>query len=275
MYIHRDFQPKKVLETIQNEQINSMFLAPSMWNLLVQAADVTTFNVSSMEYCILGSAISPVELKRKIMRVFDNASIFEAFGQTEMSPSTTYLLPEDSLRKTESVGKPSVNVRVRIVDDEMKDVPIGEVGEIIYQGPTVMKEYYKNPEATAEAFHGGWFHSGDLVRMDEEGFIYVVDRKKDMIISGGENIYSAEVEEVLYNHPDILEAAVIGVPNAEWGESVKAYVALKPGTNLNADQIIVHCQNHLASYKKPSIVEFVDSLPRNAAGKVLKQALRK
>jgi acyl-CoA synthetase (AMP-forming)/AMP-acid ligase II len=137
-----------------------------------------------------------------------------------------------------------------------------------------MKEYYKNPEATAEAFRGGWFHSGDLVRMDEEGFVYVVDRKKDMIISGGENIYPAEIEEVLYTHPGILEAAVIGVPDETWGETVKAVVVPKPGAQLTAEEVIAHCTRHLASYKKPRIVEFVEVLPRNAAGKVLKRVLR-
>lgn len=156
----------------------------------------------------------------------------------------------------------------------MRDVPIGEVGEIVYQGPTVMKEYYKNPEATREAFKGGWFHSGDLVRMDEEGFIYIVDRKKDMIISGGENIYPAEVEAVLYSHPAVFEAAVIGVPDPKWGETVKAYVVLKAYHQLTAEEVIEYCRTRIASYKKPRYVEFLKALPRNASGKVLKTVLR-
>jgi fatty-acyl-CoA synthase len=186
-----------------------MFLVPAMWNFLFQVPNLLDFDLSSMTTCAIGGAICPLELKKRILEVFKHARIHEAFGQTEMSPSTTYLFGEDALYKTASVGKPAINVRVRIVDEEMKDVPIGEVGEIVYQGPTMMKEYYKNPEATAEAFKGGWFHSGDLVRRDEEGFIYVVDRKKDMTISGGENIYPKEVEELLYSHPEIWKRLLL------------------------------------------------------------------
>lgn len=274
IFIHRNFEPKLILETIEKEKINAMFLVPAMWNFLFQVPNLEQYDLSSMKSCGVGGAICPLELKKRILEVFENATIVEAFGQTEMSPSACYLTGEDVFRKLESVGKPSINVRVRIVDDEMNDVPVGEVGEIIYQGPTVMKEYYKNPEATKEAFKGGWFHSGDLVKRDEEGYIYVVDRKKDMIISGGENIYPKEIEEVLYTHPSILEAAVIGVPDPQWGESVKACIVLKPGEKMTAEEVIAYCQENLASYKKPKIVEFMDALPRNAAGKVLKTVLR-
>jgi len=148
------------------------------------------------------------------------------------------------------------------------------VGEAIYRGPNIMKEYYNDPEVTAAAFRNGWFHSGDLIRQDEEGFIYVVDRKKDMIVSGGENIYPAEVEEVLYKHPKILEAAVIGVHDEQWGENVKAIVVTKPGQTLTEEEVIEFCKEHLASYKKPRSVDFIDALPRNPAMKVLKTVLR-
>jgi acyl-CoA synthetase (AMP-forming)/AMP-acid ligase II len=272
--IHQEFNPVAVLDTIQAERINYLFMVPAMWNFLFQVPNIDQYDLSSMTICATGASICPLELKKKIMKYFPNAGIYDVFGQTEMSPCTTALHPEDSLRKTTSVGKPIINVEIRVVDDEMNDVPVGEVGEIVYRGPTVMKEYYKNLEATAEAFRGGWFHSGDLVRLDEEGFVYVVDRKKDMIISGGENIYPAEIEEVLYSHPGILEAAVIGVPDETWGEAVKAVVVPKPGVQLTAEEIIEHCKGHLASYKKPRYVEFVDMLPRNAAGKVLKRVLR-
>ena len=272
--IHREFQPDVVLKTVQEEKIETMFMVPAMWNFLFQVPNISDYDLSSMTNCSLGGAICPIEIKKRILQVFKNATILEAFGQTEMSPSTTYLAGEDALRKTESVGKPSINVRVRIVDNEMNDVPIGEVGEIIYQGPTTMKEYYKNEEATEEAFKGGWFHSGDLVRMDEEGYIYVVDRKKDMIISGGENIYPKELEDVLYSHPDILEAAVVGIPDPKWGETVKAYIVLKSGKQMTEEQLIQFCQSSIASYKKPRAIEFLESLPRNAAGKVLKTVLR-
>ena len=275
IHIHRDFNPVQILETIQREQINCIVLVPTMWNFLFQVPNIESFNVSSVVKCGVGGAICPLELKKRILQVFYNGGIHEAFGQTEMSPSTTYLIGEDALRKTSSVGKPSINVRVRIVDEHMNDVPQGAVGEIIYRGPTMMKRYYNNPEATAEAFRGGWFHSGDLVQMDDEGFIYVVDRKKDMVISGGENIYPKEIEEVLYMHPDILEAAVIGVPDETWGEAVKAFIVLKPEKVLTAEEVIAHCQQHISSYKKPRIVQFIEMLPRNAAGKILKTELRK
>ncbi len=195
--IHREFVPVGVLKAIHEEKLNGLFMVPAMWNFVLQVPTINEYNLTSVIRCSTGAAICPIEVKEKMMRYFPNAGLFDAFGQTEMSPTTTCLLPKDNLRKTNSVGRPVLNVEVRIVDENMNDVPLGEIGEIVYRGPTLMKEYYKNPEATEEAFKGGWFHSGDLVRQDEEGFIYVVDRSKDMIISGGENIYPAEVEAVL------------------------------------------------------------------------------
>jgi len=178
------------------------------------------------------------------------------------------------LRTQGSVGKPRFLTEVRVVDPDDNDVPKGQTGEIIYRGPGVMKEYYKNPEATAEAFRGGWLHSGDLVRQDEEGYFYVVDRLKDMIISGGENIYPAEIENVLLSHPKIFEAAVFGVPDPDWGQIVKACIVLKPGQTLTEEDVIAFCKENLASYKKPRIVKIVEELPHNATGKVLKTVLR-
>jgi len=273
-FIHREFNPIKVVETIHNEKIDGLFLVPAMWNFVMQVPNIDKYDFTSVVRCSTGAAITPIEIKHKMMHYFPNAGIYDAFGQTEMSPTTTCLLPKDSLRKTNSVGQPVTNVEVRVVDENMNDVPLGEIGEIVYRGPTLMKGYYKNPVANEEAFKGGWFHSGDLVRMDDEGFVYVVDRKKDMIISGGENIYPAEVEEALYKHESILEAAVICVPDEEWGESVKAYVVLKQGKSLTEGEVIQHCKDHLASYKKPKYVEFLDELPRNPSGKILKRVLR-
>lgn len=272
--IHREFHPVAVLQTIHLEKINGLFMVPAMWNVVLHVPTIEEYDLTSVVRCSTGAAICPLEVKHKMMKHFPNGGIFDAFGQTEMSPTTTCLLPQDSIRKTNSVGKPAMNVEVRIVDENMNDVPVGEIGEIIYRGPTVMKEYYKNPEATEEAFRGGWFHSGDLVRQDDEGFIYVVDRSKDMIISGGENIYPAEIEAVLHQHEAIFEAAVVGVPDPQWGESVKAFVVLKTGKSLTEEEFIQHCQNHLASYKKPKYVEFISELPRNPSGKILKRVLR-
>ena len=273
--IHSQFNPDDVLQSIEKERINFIFLAPTMWHMLVECPSIEKYDLTSLERCAAGSAPLSLALKEKIAKYFPNGKLRDPFGQTEMSPVTTCLQPEDSIRKNSSVGKPVANIEVRVVDENMNDVPLGDVGEIVYRGPTVMKEYYKNPEATAEAFRGGWFHSGDLVRMDDEGFIYVVDRKKDMIISGGENIYPAEIEQVLNRHPKIAESAVIGVVDEKWGEVVKAYIVLRSGETMTEEEIILYCQENLASYKKPKYVSFVEELPRNASGKIVKTVLRK
>jgi fatty-acyl-CoA synthase len=204
---------------------------------------------------------------------FPGAQILAAFGQTEMSPVTCMLLGEDAIRKLGSVGKVIPTVAARVVDEAMNDVPIGDVGEIVYRAPTLMSGYWNNPEATAEAFAGGWFHSGDLVRMDEEGYVWVVDRKKDMIISGGENIYCAEVENVLAAHPAIVEVAVIARPHEKWGE-VPIAVAAVTHDNLRIEDLGEFLDERLARYKHPKGLEIVDALPRNPAGKVLKTELR-
>jgi fatty-acyl-CoA synthase len=196
-----------------------------------------------------------------------------AFGQTEMSPVTAMLLGEDALAKLGSVGKVVPTVAARIVDENMRDVPIGEVGEIVYRAPTLMAGYWNNPKATAEAFAGGWFHSGDLVRSDDEGYIWVVDRKKDMIISGGENVYCAEVENALAAHPAIVEVAVIGRPDATWGE-VPVAVAAVSESGLQLADLTEFLNDRLARYKHPKALEIVDALPRNPAGKVVKTELR-
>ena len=206
---------------------------------------------------------------------FPGAEIIAAFGQTECSPITCLLRGEDSIRKIGSVGVPMLNVDVRVVDDDMNDVPQGDVGEIVYLGPLVMKEYWNRPAATAEAFRGGWFHSGDLVRRDADGYVYVVDRKKDMIVSGGENIYCAEVENVLAAHPKVAEVAIIGVPDPQWGETPLAVIVPHDPTDPPTDaEVELHSRAHLAHYKRPRHVAIVDALPRNAGGKVLKTRLR-
>jgi acyl-CoA synthetase (AMP-forming)/AMP-acid ligase II len=208
-------------------------------------------------------------------RTFPDADIVSLFGQTEMSPVTTSLPSEDAIRKIGSVGKPITTITARIVDDEMNDVAPGEVGEIVYRGPTLMAGYWDDPAATADAYAGGWFHSGDLVRADEEGFLYVVDRKKDMIISGGENIYCAEVENVIAGHPGVVEVAIIGVPHERWGETPLAVVVpADPATPVTLDDLVEWSRDRLASYKKPTAVAIVEELPRNAAGKVVKGELR-
>jgi acyl-CoA synthetase (AMP-forming)/AMP-acid ligase II len=221
-----------------------------------------------------GAEAMPVETKRKLLELFPNAKLGETYGMTESAATITTLNPEHVLTKMASVGKPFVNVEIRLVDGDGRDVAQGQVGEILFRGPNTMMGYYKDPEATRETLKDGWLHTGDLGRLDDEGFLYIVDRKKDMIITGGENIFPREIEEVLYAHPKILEAAVIGVPDPEWGEKIHAVVALKEGQRLTEQEIIDYTVEHIASFKKPKSVQFVDRLPRSAAGKVLKRVLK-
>jgi acyl-CoA synthetase (AMP-forming)/AMP-acid ligase II len=221
-----------------------------------------------------GASQAPLPTLELLAATFPSVEIVNAFGQTEMSSNTCFLRGEDAIRKMGSVGSPALGVEVRIVDAEGADVRRGEVGEIVYRGPTVMQGYHGRPEATAEAFAGGWFHSGDLVREDDEGFIYVVDRLKDMLISGGENVYPAEVERALVAHPAVAEVAVVGVAHPRWVETPLAVVVPAPDAEVGEEELIAFCRERLAGYKKPAAVVFVDELPRNAAGKVLKRQLR-
>jgi len=271
----KHFDPRIFMEIIQKEKVNVISGAPAMFHLLLNLPEVEKYDTGSITRCTLGSSTLPDETKKKLLKLFPNAGgVYDVYGATEVSPTLTVLKAADSFRKTACVGPAVPFLEVRIVDSQDREVPRGETGEIICRGPNVMKGYYKDPEGTAEALKGGWLHTGDIGRMDEEGFVYIVDRKKDMIISGGENIYPREIEELLYHHPKIREAAVVGIPDPLWGESVKAFVVLKPGMSMSEEEVIEYCKSHLASYKKPKVVAFADSLPRNPSGKVLKNLLR-
>ncbi len=268
------FNPVEIMQLLEREKCDSVLLIPAMANFLLQMPGLDKYDTSSLKAWITGAAILTTDLRRRIMEAFPHVKIFDCFGQTETNAVVSLLRPSDAERKVASVGRALPFVEIRVVDDQDRDVPVGEVGEAVYRGRTIMKEYYNNPEATAAAFRNGWFHSGDAVRQDEEGFLYIVDRKTDMIVSGGENIYPAEIEEVLHKHPKILEAAVIGVYDEQWGENVKAIVVTKPGETLTEEEVIDFCKERLASYKKPRSVDFIDALPRNPAMKVLKTVLR-
>jgi acyl-CoA synthetase (AMP-forming)/AMP-acid ligase II len=268
------FNPQEVLQLIDREKVISILLIPAMANFLLAMPDLDKYDTNSLKVWISGASVLPTDTRKRFKECFPEVQIFDCFGQTESTGIISILGPADAERKQASVGKALPYVEIRVVDEEDRDVPLGEPGEAIYRGPNMTQGYYKNPEANARALRGGWFHSGDVVRQDEEGFFYIVDRKTDMIVSGGENIYPAEVEEVLYHHPKILEAAVIGVHDDEWGESVKAIVVPKRGETLTEDEVIEFCKDHLASYKKPKSVDFIDALPRNPAMKVLKTVLR-
>ncbi|BCQ11102.1 fatty-acid--CoA ligase FadD5 [Mycobacterium heckeshornense] len=267
------FDPGQLLDVLAAEKVTGIFLVPAQWQAVCaeQQANPRELRLRVISW---GAAPASDTLLRQMSETFPGAQILAAFGQTEMSPVTCMLLGEDAIRKRGSVGRVIPTVAARVVDDNMNDVPVGEVGEIVYRAPTLMSGYWNNPEATAEAFAGGWFHSGDLVRMDDEGYVWVVDRKKDMIISGGENIYCAEVENVLASHPAIVEVAVIGRAHQKWGE-VPIAVAAVSRDDLRLEDIEEFLDGRLARYKHPKGLEIVDALPRNPAGKVLKTELRR
>jgi fatty-acyl-CoA synthase len=269
------FDPGALLDVLETEGVTAIFLVPAQWQAVCAAQQA---NPRRLRLRVLSWGAAPASdtVLRAMAETFPGTQILAAFGQTEMSPVTCMLLSGDAIRKLGSVGKVIPTVAARVVDDDMNDVPVGQVGEIVYRAPTLMAGYWNNPKATAEAFAGGWFHSGDLVRQDEEGYVWVVDRKKDMIISGGENIYCAEVENALAGHPAIAEVAVIGRPDEKWGEVPVAIVALGAAgqTEPTLAELGEFLAERLARYKHPKALEVVDTLPRNPAGKVLKTELR-
>jgi len=268
------FDPVEAVDELERSRVTGCFFVATQWQQICAVPGVRERDFALRRIAWGASTALPSVLET-MAEVFRGVPLYTFFGQTEMSSVTTVLRGEHSLTKLGSVGRPCVNVDIRVVDDAMNEVPAGEVGEIVYRGPTVMQGYWNDPEATAAAFEGGWFHSGDLVRRDEDGFFWVVDRKKDMIISGGENIYSAEVEAAIDAHPGVAEVAVIGVPDPRWMETPWAVVVpTDPANPPSAEEIVAHCREKLASYKKPTRVIFTDALPRNASGKVLKVALR-
>ncbi|WP_396935205.1 fatty-acid--CoA ligase FadD5 [Mycolicibacterium sp.] len=269
------FDPGALLDVLAAEKVTAIFLVPAQWQAVCAAQQAHPRDVR-LRVLSWGAAPASDTLLHAMAETFPGSQILAAFGQTEMSPVTCMLLAEDAIRKLGSVGRVIPTVAARIVDEDMNDVAIGDVGEIVYRAPTLMAGYWNNPKATAEAFAGGWFHSGDLVRQDEEGYIWVVDRKKDMIISGGENIYCAEVENVLAAHPAIAEVAVIGRPHEKWGEVPVAVVALGSAgeAKLELADLDSFLSERLARYKHPKALEIVDALPRNPSGKVLKTELR-
>ncbi len=270
------FDPGDLLDVLAAEKVTGIFLVPAQWQAVCAEQQARPRHLA-LRTLSWGAAPASDTLLRQMAETFPGCNIVAAFGQTEMSPVTCMLLGEDALRKLGSVGRVIPTVAARIVDENMNDVPVGDIGEIVYRAPTLMAGYWNNPQATAESFAGGWFHSGDLVRADDEGYIWVVDRKKDMIISGGENVYCAEVENVLAAHPDIVEVAVIGRPDEKWGEVPVAVAVQRPeptGTRLSLAALSDFLNERLARYKHPKVLEIVEALPRNPAGKVLKTELR-
>jgi acyl-CoA synthetase (AMP-forming)/AMP-acid ligase II len=275
IYSGAAFDPADVVDLLEREQITTTFFVPSQWQAICAVPGVRQRNLALSNITWGASPATPSTLQA-LADTFPNAAAFTAFGQTETCATVCLLRAEDAVRKRGSIGTPIPGIEVRIVDDELRDVKPGEIGEIVYRGPVITPGYWGKPEATAEAFAGGWFHSGDLCKADEDGFIWVVDRKKDMIISGGENIYCAEVEAVIDSHPKVAEVAVIGVKHEKWVQTPVAVVtAVDPADPPTLADVVEHCRDQLASYKKPTALIVVDSLPRTATGKVQKFELRK
>ena len=271
--IHERFDPEAVLQNFGKHGVSVFFGVPTMYSFLLDTYDASRHDVSKIRLGAVGAAPVPVPVMREIEEKF-GMTIVEGFGQTE-SCGGCAIERLDRERKEGSCGIPADGIDVKIVDENDNEVPRGEVGELIMRGPLVMKEYWNKPEETAKTLRNGWLHTGDLARRDEDGYLYIVDRLRDMIITGGFNIYPKEIEDVLYSHPAVLEATVIGAPDAVKGELAKAYIVLKEGENATEEEFDDFCRQRLAAYKVPRIYEFKDTpLPKNPQGKILKRVLR-
>ena len=266
--------PDKLLPMMAANGITSFFAPPTVWISLLRSPRFDATDLSSLAKGYYGASIMPVEVLKEIQQRLPQVRLWNLYGQTEIAPVATVLKPEDQLRKAGSAGRAALNVETRVVDDDMQDVAVGEIGEIVHRSPQLLSGYYHDDERTRAAFAGGWFHSGDLATIDAEGFITVVDRKKDMIKTGGENVASREVEEAMYGIPGVSEVAVIGLPHPQWIEAVTAVVVVKAGHALTEEGLIAACRERLGGFKVPKRVILTDALPKNPSGKLLKRELR-
>jgi len=276
------FDPHSVMEIIEKERITDIAFVPTQLAMLLDLPGFHKFDISSIRRVNYMGSPMPLELLRRGIEAF--GPVFcQGYGQTESGPDITFFKEGDHLildqqsaqqKRLLSCGRPAVGVHVRIVDDNDQDVDPGQIGEIITKSRHIMKGYWKKPDETRQAIINGWLHTGDLGRYDEQGYIYIVDRKQDMIVSGGENIYPREVEEVLHKHPAVLECSVFGIPHAKWIEAVHAIVAFKKGITATPDELIEFCKSNMARYKAPKSIDIIEKIPKNAAGKILKKELR-
>jgi fatty-acyl-CoA synthase len=266
--------PAALLATIERERVTKLFCPPTVWISLLRHPDFDTRDLSSLRKGYYGASPMPVEVLRELARRLPDVRLWNFYGQTEMAPLATILRPDEQLPHAGSAGRASLNVETRVVDDEGAELPPGEVGEIVHRSPHAALGYYRDEEKTAAAFAGGWFHSGDLGVIDEHGYLTVVDRKKDMITPGGENVASREVEEAIYQLDGVAEVAVFGISHPHWIEAVTAVVVAKPGVTLTAEQVDAHARGVLAGFKRPKYVVFAEALPKNPSGKILKKDLR-
>jgi acyl-CoA synthetase (AMP-forming)/AMP-acid ligase II len=272
------FEPAAVLDAIDEHRITDLFLVPTMIQLLIDHPTFGAHDLSSLRRFCYGASPIPPEVLDRTLRLLPDVELAQAYGMTELSPVATLLGPEEHRSNTQrrySAGRAVPHSEIRVVDEQDNEVPRGTVGEVTCRGGHVMLGYWNQPEATAEAVHDGWMHTGDAGCLDEAGYLYVVDRLKDMIVSGGENVYSAEVEKALYDHPAVASCAVIGLPDATYGERVHAVIVLRSGHAPTAEEIRAHVMTLIAGYKTPRSVEFVDALPLSGAGKILKRELRR
>jgi len=266
--------PDNILALLSANRINSFFAPPSIWIALMRSPAFDTTDLSALNKGYYGASIMPVEVLKEMARRLPRVRLWNFYGQTEIAPLATVLRPHEQLTKLGSAGRPVLNVETRVVDDAMNDVKPGEIGEIVHRSPQLLSGYFNDPERTAAAFEGGWFHSGDLATVDADGYISVVDRKKDMIKTGGENVASREVEETIYRLEGVSEVAVVGLPHPYWIEAVTACVVVKAGASLTEEQVIAHCKSQMAHFKVPKKVVLIEALPKNPSGKVLKRELR-
>ena len=267
-------EPSALLAAVERERATKLFCPPTVWISLLRHPDFDSRDLSSLRKGYYGASAMPVEVLRELQRRLPEVSFWNFYGQTEMAPLATILRPHEQLPHAGSAGRPAVNVETRLFDDEDQPVPAGVVGEIVHRSPHAALGYYNDEEKTAEAFRGGWFHSGDLGVLDDDGYLAVVDRKKDMIKSGGENVATREVEEAIYLLDGVAEVAVFGIAHPRWIEAVAAVVVPKSGVTLTAEQVDAHAREQLAGYKRPKYVVFAEALPKNPSGKILKRELR-
>jgi acyl-CoA synthetase (AMP-forming)/AMP-acid ligase II len=272
--IHRTFDAAKVVDEIERSRVTNVWLAPTMVHAILALPGIERRDLSSVRLLIGGGEKMPIPLIERIQRTFPSAWFADAYGLTETVSGDTFLDEASTLTKLGSVGRPCLYLEVDIWDEHGASLPAGERGEIVLRGPKVFKGYWRDPDATTAAFAGGWFHTGDIGLRDADGYLYIVDRLKDMILSGGENIASSEVERVLYEHAAVREVAVVGRPDDRWGEVPVAFVALRSDATATPDELVEHCRRQLARFKVPKAIVLVDALPRNPSGKVLKRELR-
>jgi acyl-CoA synthetase (AMP-forming)/AMP-acid ligase II len=272
--VHRQFDAAAVVDELERSRVTTVWLAPAMVNAIMALPDVESRDLSSVRVIINGGEKMPIPLIERIQRTFPSAWFADAYGLTETVSGDTFLDRGSIITKLGSVGRECLHLELDVWDEDGRSVAPGERGEIVLRGPKVFQGYWRDPEATEKAFAGGWFHTGDIGVRDEEGYLWIVDRLKDMILSGGENVAGSEVERVLYEHPAVLEAAVVGRPDPKWGEVPVAHVVLRDGATATADELVEHCRGQLARFKVPKDVAFLDALPRNPSGKVLKRELR-